>query len=409
LTVSANRTFTVWTHSTIYSHHASHASRSTDASPEPDLPVTKALELISEGLKSVYKGLNQRLDRVETALDLTPSAESERGRKRKASQITDEGDGEGGETTTHGHNSLSHSKLSPKVSRMLLEEGQRATASSWFTDLAKDPASHDSSPTSYLIVVRGEPTLLSSTRSFFPAQQHRVTFWVRREAIRIVSGGGRLYKDTLQKRVDELASWHEEMGLSTEGIVTRAFRHHLWICGHDHGVNNEPQPLPITRTLLLRVLYSINRETHLFDDEMTALALRAAFSLAYAMSLRMNDFTYSTFDPSKHLSRASVNMSGGWATHLTLEPSTGRPHRLGGKLPIPRDDTIRHCPAKALSRWMEATQDRPPSAPLFDFGGEPFESSKVFGYLDKALTEEVLADEGYIANRFSGYSFIRGE
>lgn len=142
---------------------------------------------------------------------------------------------------------------------------------------------------------------------------------------------------------------------------------------------------------------------------MTALALRAAFSLAYAMSLRMDDFTYSTFDPSKHLSRASVEWSRGWPTHLTLEPSTGKPYRLGGKLLIPRDKTSTHCPAKALSRWMEATQDRPPSAPLFDFGGEPFERSRVFGYLEKALTREVLSDEGYIAERFSGYSFIRGE
>lgn len=293
------------------------------------------------------------------------------------------------------------------MSRMLLEEGRRATASSWFTDIAKEPTSDESAPMSYLIFVR-RGCLEPDSVPFFPAQPRRVTRWIYAEAIRIASGGGRLYKDTLRKRMDELASWHEEKGLSTEGIDTKEVRHHIWACGRDFGVNSAPQPLPITRPLLLRVLYSIEQQTRLYDDKMTALALRAAFSLAYAMSLRMNDFTYSTFDPSKHFSRASVKMSGGWATHLTLEPSTGRSHRLGGKLPIPRDDTVRHCPVKALSRWMEATQDRPPSAPLFDFGGEPFESS-VFGYLDRALTEEVLADEGYIAERFSGYSFIRGE
>jgi integrase len=134
-------------------------------------------------------------------------------------------------------------------------------------------------------------------------------------------------------------------------------------------VKGESQPrraLPLTLPLLARLNRSLLAARG--KSELRVLTLSAAFALGFGCFLRCGEFAYTDFDPSKHLQRKDVDLSGGLPT-IRLKCSKMDPTRKGRTLPIPRvtDPAYKHvCPSELLTRLFDFFPAHP-DAPLFSF------------------------------------------
>lgn len=237
---------------------------------------------------------------------------------------------------------------------------------------------------------------------YFPAPAERVSVWIAHEARRIVTRGGSLYKKTLKRRLQALASWHKDLGLDTYGVVSPRVERVIAGANRLHGLTVRRQPLPITLPILRKIVNVIRSNTLLFGGEISALALVAALTLGFACFMRMGELTYSSFNERFDLGRASVAADEkGWPTHITIPSSKTDPFRMGVTTTIPRGP-VDVCPARALRRYMTATFSRQ-GGPLFHLNGRPFTRSAVIRYMSMALMEA-----GYPAKEFSGHSLRRG-
>lgn len=233
---------------------------------------------------------------------------------------------------------------------------------------------------------------------YFPAPAASISAWIAWEANEIIRKGGDLYDRTLQRKVAGLRSWHVDIGSDPEQRIQRVIAGAV----RKWGTVSRDQPLPITLPILRRVCEYISEHPTFFGGRLQALALRAAFTLAFACFLRKAEFTYDTFDPDRHMSRSSVSFSAdGKRASLRLPASKTDPGRKGTEIPIPAG-TRDLCPLRLLRRWF-AESPAPGSAPLFDLGGHPFEGARIVSFLRMALN-----GAGYPADAFTGHSFRSG-
>ena len=129
---------------------------------------------------------------------------------------------------------------------------------------------------------------------FFPATTERVGAWISREAFNIVRNGGSLYRKTLKRRVYALSSWHKDLGLPLDGVLSPRVQRVIAGANRYHGIAVKDQPLPITLPILRKIIRSIKDNRNIFGGEIDYLALVAAFTLGFACFMRMGKPTYDT-------------------------------------------------------------------------------------------------------------------
>jgi hypothetical protein len=170
-----------------------------------------------------------------------------------------------------------------------------------------------------------------------------------------------------------------------------------------------PERTPISRALLLRL---VSPEASQGEKHTDALAINAAFTLAFAAFLRMGELTY----PSSALSdRQRLK-----AEFLTVPRVSIAPDHLVVVLPRSKTDrenrgvTIRiarvrdgACAATHMERWLKshtASEWPPLLTPLFTFdGGLPFSREGVLAVLRRRLI-----NIGEPPSSYAGHSFRRG-
>jgi integrase len=176
-------------------------------------------------------------------------------------------------------------------------------------------------------------------------------------------------------------------------------------------VKGESQPrraLPLT----LPLLGQLNRKVLVAEgkSELRRLTLSAAFALGFGCFLRCGEFTYTDFDPVKHLQRKDVDLSSAVPT-LRLKYSKMDPTGKGRTIPIPRveNSAYKHvCPSTLLARLFDMFP-APPEAPLFSFSRHKanFPAKTVVSEFRKILMDSGIRDDpdGQV---WSGHSFRRG-
>lgn len=238
---------------------------------------------------------------------------------------------------------------------------------------------------------------------WFPASSTRVGQWIAHEAHGVIRKGGKLYRKTLKRKVQALASWHKDLGMEAEFSESTRVDRIIKGANRLHGICVKDQPLPITLPILRRIVSVIRDYPLLFGGHIASLALVAAFTLGFACFLRMGELTFSTFYPKFDLQRSSIGLdAAGQPAFITLKASKTDPFRIGVTTTIPTGPAD-VCPVRALRRWMLATRSRSPSSALFTLDRSSFIKRTVVGYLSKALMEA-----GYPASRFTGHSLRRG-
>lgn len=143
------------------------------------------------------------------------------------------------------------------------------------------------------------------------------------------------------------------------------------------------------------------------------IAIRAAFTLAFAGFLRVGEFTYRGTDlelgpafPNWFLTKGSIRfIARNQDMELTLPASKTDPFRKGIKL-ILASTGDKGCPVRAMKRLMEIDTHRPLLAPLFcigQFDQRPFSLEYV---VQKLQTLAIFAGLG--TGSWNGHSFRRG-
>lgn len=237
----------------------------------------------------------------------------------------------------------------------------------------------------------------------FPVDPRTASAWIAWEAQSIIDRGGRLYTDTLNKKLSALASWHADLGYDAAVFSKRADRvirgaHAKW------GTATKQRPMPLTLPILKKVLATMGRNPDNYGGPTPCLALRTAFALGFACFFRMGEFTYDTFDESVHFTRSDVRFSDdGKSATITLKKSKTDQGRKGIEIAIPYANGAPYCPSSLLKEWLQATRRRAPNSPLFFLPGFNFAKGRVVEALRNALREA-----GYKAERFSGHSFRSG-
>ena len=151
-----------------------------------------------------------------------------------------------------------------------------------------------------------------------------------RGAHRIVASGQTLYKKTLKRKISALSSWHTDLGLPSTNLYGKRVQRVIAGANRYHGVSKKKQPLPTTHPILRKMIATIRADPYLFGDEIDSLAIIAAFTLAFACFMRMDELTYDVFDPKFHLSRSSfVLRDKHEASLITFESSKGDQARKG--------------------------------------------------------------------------------
>lgn len=193
-----------------------------------------------------------------------------------------------------------------------------------------------------------------------------------------------------------LKTWHIDLGLSTTSFgnqLERALRGIKRL----RGVKQAKAKMPITLPILRRLLSHLPQ---LFTGR-NFLALRAAFTLAFACFLRSGEVTFEKFDPSYHLTVGSVEFAPDNSHAIVnLPASKTDPFRLGVKVVAPRVDH-EECAVTAL---RAITFGRQPHQPLFCLAhNRPLTRAFFISALRKCLTAAGVSDVD-----FSGHSFRRG-
>lgn len=236
---------------------------------------------------------------------------------------------------------------------------------------------------------------------FFPANTQDVANWIADEAFRLRAARRQFAQGTLKAMVGNLASWHVDLGLDPAPVSSPLVHRVIRGAYKLFGTAPVSQPLPITLPVLQAILKQMRLHPENFGGPASALALRAAFALAFACFLRMSEFTYVTFDRDTDLRRASVDLSSDPPT-LSIPASKTDPFRKGVTVAIPEGSTTDDCPRRLLRLWLYDSSGRPDDA-LFYLPGHSFSRTIVCGHLASALV-----DAGYDPSSFSGHSFRRG-
>ena len=167
-----------------------------------------------------------------------------------------------------------------------------------------------------------------------------------------------------------------------------------------HGMHSRLNRLPITGTVLVRLVRSLQAASWLpiIDRHM----LTAACTLAFHGFLRCSEFTTG-------LSRSSIRVLSSPQPHIELRllASKTDPFRRGATITIGASSGP-CCPVSSLARYLDATRrssNLPADTPLFKFtSGTPLTRAVFTQHIQRALTETGFAN----SSRFMSHSFRIG-
>lgn len=236
----------------------------------------------------------------------------------------------------------------------------------------------------------------------FPASPRQVSAWIASEAARLGTRG-ELAPTSLESMVNAISAWHRDLDLQSLPLMTSRLRLVIRGAHRTYGTRALKQALPITLPVLRRILETIRKRPSAFGGRVPALAVSAAFALAFACFLRMGEITYTSFSTRRVLTRNCVTLSDADEPSILRLP-TSKTDLLdqGTRLVIPKGPPD-VCPIVHLRRWLEASPRQQPDSPLFHLPGGAFQKKRVVELLSRALRESGIDPVGY-----SGHSFRRG-
>lgn len=239
-------------------------------------------------------------------------------------------------------------------------------------------------------------------KPFFPAQSDRVGPWIASEAKKLVQRNGSLSAKTLKRRIAALKSYHSDLGFSEAGIINTRVERVIQGANRWHGITRKEQPLPITLTILRKLVAYIRRNPTSFGGRQSANTFVAVFTLAFACFLRLGEVTYTSFDGRFDLKWSNIHLPTDNSEVATIELPASKtdPFRKGVTVVIPSGPAD-VCPVRALRIMRQGVADR--GGPLFQIRGLAFSRPRAIKALNMALV-----NSGYQAHRYSGHSFRRG-
>ena len=206
-----------------------------------------------------------------------------------------------------------------------------------------------------------------------------------------------------------IKSYQLDLGIESTVFSDPRLERTLQGIKRDHNEPERRDRTPLTRPHLLRLLAGLG--TTDYDD----VAIRAAFTLAFAGFLRVGEFTYKQIDietgPLFHhwyLTKSSLKIKeheGGACIELTLPASKTDPFRHGIQLIIATSDDA-GCPVQAMKALISMDGHRPQLAPLFCVGQHqqrPFTREYVVHSLRNLAIQAGLGQGAW-----NGHSFRRG-
>jgi integrase len=206
--------------------------------------------------------------------------------------------------------------------------------------------------------------------------------------------------DTAKSYINAIHSFHLENNFSTEAFNDPHLD--LLIRGGKrvYGVKEKRLRLPLTASILLRILNEITN-----DEE--GVNVKMVLCVAFAIFLRSGEFTWDTWGVQDHqflLARTHVQFNSNYSVTLTLPSSKTDPYHKGAIIPIassPSPSPL--CPVTAL-HGLYSLYPHPSTYPLFSRPyGQPF--TKRFFI---AKVRELLLRAGIPSLGFSGHSIRKG-
>jgi integrase len=226
----------------------------------------------------------------------------------------------------------------------------------------------------------------------------------------MVSLAGRVKSRTLKLYLTGLKSYHIDLGLDTSAFDDERLERTIRGIKREHPDAPRRERTPLIRPKLLRILRVLSYPRYATSHE--EMALRAAFTLAFAAFLRIGEITYSAHDLQAPQAldfgrwfvtkRSVVIAEDGSAHEISLPASKTDPFRKSVTITVAATSDA-GCPVKAMSSYLFFDQ-RPPNASLSVAPhNQPFSREYVIRRLRTLAQSAGLGSEA-----LNGHSFRRG-
>jgi integrase len=203
---------------------------------------------------------------------------------------------------------------------------------------------------------------------------------------------------TAQSYLFALRSHHIDLGLSVQSFDDERLKRIIRGAKRQFGETPTRERKEITKEVLQSL---VSHLTHTHDD----VNLQAAFCVAFAAFLRVDEFTWKDWTSQSHLfrlSRGSIRFADdGHSVTIQLPSSKTDQFRHGVMIPLSASHDLT-CPVVAL-RILVHRYPKPPTHPLFSRTIGNFTSKWVIQRLQTLLRKTGINPTG-----FSGHSFHRG-